>query len=111
RHAAARVVEIAKHDRVRRTRLLARRLNLAVADRPIVLYRFDSRAVDPLHAVRALLHHAAAADADVGIASKLQARRVPVLVEEKIESPYLVRAVVRAVPRPDTAVVHHVVQP
>src|SRR5438876_12207075 len=51
RHAAAPIVEIAKHDRVRRTRLLARRLNLAVADPPIVLFRLDSRAVDPLHAV------------------------------------------------------------
>src|SRR5205814_1822934 len=55
--------------------------------------------------------HAAASYGDVGIPPQLQARRVPVLVEEEIEAADLVRAVIRAVARADTAVVDHVVQP
>ena len=71
----------------------------------------DFRRVDALHAVRALFHDAAAAHGDVGIASELQAGRVPVLIEQEVEAANFVRAVVRAVPRADTAVVDHVVQP
>ena len=71
----------------------------------------DLRRVDPLHAVGALLHHAAAAHGDVGVAPQLQARRVPVLIEQEVEAADLVGTVVRAVARADAAVVDHVVQP
>ena len=73
--------------------------------------RVDLRLVDALHAVGALFHHAAAAHGDVGVAPELQARRRPVLIEQEVEAADLVRAVVRAVARADTAVVDHVVQP
>ena len=45
-----------------------------------------------------------------GIAQRLEARRRPVLVEQEVEAPHLVGAVVRAVARADAAVVDHVVQ-
>src|SRR5215218_10423230 len=56
RHAAARIVEVAEDDRVGRTGLLARGLDLAIGDAALALLRFDPRLVDPLHAVGALLH-------------------------------------------------------
>src|SRR5437868_1012985 len=108
--AARRIVEIAEHDRVGRTGLLACGLDFAVANAPVLLFRFDPRAVDSLHAVRAFLHHAAAADGDVGIPAKLQARCVPVLIEEEIEAADFVGTVVLTVPRADAAVVDHVVE-
>src|SRR6185312_1170001 len=97
--AAVRIVDVAEDDRVGRARLLARGLDLPVADSAIVLLRLDLRAVDPLHAVRALLHHAAAADRDVGIARELEARRRPVLIEQEVEAADFVRTVVLAVAR------------
>src|SRR5262249_39937918 len=111
RDAAARIVEVAEHDRVSRARLLTRRLDLAVGYPAVPLLRFDLCGVDALHAVGAFLHHAAAANRDVGIPTELQARRVPVLIEKEVEASDFVRAVVGAVARTDTAVVHHVVQP
>ncbi len=46
--------------------------NLAVADRPVLPCRLRSRASrDPLHAIGAFLHHAAAAHRHVGIAQQL----------------------------------------
>ncbi len=66
--------------------------------------------VDALHAVGALLHHAAAADRDVRVPERVVALRIPVRIEQEVEAPDLVRAVVRAVPRADAAVVDHVVQ-
>src|SRR5207248_5671945 len=66
-------------------------------------------ATDPLHAVRALLHHAARADRDARVV--LERAAVVVLVAEPVEPPHLVRAVVRAEPRADAAVVDHLVEP
>src|SRR5262249_5370003 len=57
RDAAVRVVQIAEDDRFRRTRLLTRRLNLAVSDPPVLFLRIDPDASDSLHAVGALFHH------------------------------------------------------
>src|SRR5690606_12484287 len=70
--AALRIVQIAEHDRVGRADLLAGRPDVAVADLPPFRLRIDPRLVDALHAVGALLHHAAAADRHVGIALRLQ---------------------------------------
>ena len=70
----------------------------------------DARVVDALHAVRALLHDAAAAHGDVGVEHHLEHVRLRILVEREVEAPHLVRAVVRAVPGADAAVVDHVVQ-
>ena len=110
RHAAVRVVDVAEHDRVGRARRLARRHHLAVANLAIVELGRHARVVDALHAVGALLHHAAAADGDVGVALQLEAGRVEVLIQQEVEPPHLVGAVVRAVARADAAVVDHVVQ-
>ncbi len=73
--------------------------------------RSISRLANPLHAVAALLHHAAAAHGDVGVVLHPQRLGFEVGVFQKIEPPHLVGAVVRAKPRADAAVVDHVVQP
>src|SRR5258706_4672118 len=105
------IVHVAEDDRIRRARLRARGGELAIADRAVFFFRLDAALGNALHAVGALLHHAARAHADFRVAHHLELRRRPVLVEEEVETPYLPRAVVRAIPRPDAAVVHHVVQP
>ena len=57
----------------RGTGLLAGGHDLAVADRAVLALRASiSRRVDALHAVGALLHHAAAADRHVGVAPELE---------------------------------------
>src|SRR6185503_7649357 len=61
------------------------------------------------HAVRALLHHAAIAHGDVRVGAEL-AERIVRLEIEPVEPADLVRAVVRAEPRADAAVVGHLVQ-
>src|SRR5581483_3696768 len=66
--------------------------------------------VDSLHAIGTLLHDAAAAHADVGIAHQLQAGRLKILEQVEIESPHLVRAIVRAVAGAHAAVVDHIIQ-
>src|SRR5262245_16316847 len=81
RHARVRVVQVAEDDGVGRAGRGAGGYDLAVADLPILALGVDARVVDPLHAVRALLHDAAAPDGDVGVAQRLEVRRVPVLEE------------------------------
>src|SRR5207245_1929324 len=63
-----------------------------------------------LHAVCAFFHDPAAAHADVGIAHHLVLRRLPVLEEQEVEAPDLIRTIVRAVARAHAAVVDHVIQ-
>src|SRR3989442_15878292 len=55
-NAGVPVVEIAEHDRFGRTRLRARRDDVAVAYVPILEARLILSAADALHAERALLH-------------------------------------------------------
>src|SRR5205807_10291019 len=107
---ALRIIDVAEDDGVRRARLLAGRADLAVANAALLLFGLDLRGVDALHAVRALLHDAAAPYRHVRIAAALQAFARPVGEEVPVEAANLVRTVVRAVPRADAAVVHHVVQ-
>src|SRR5437763_1237130 len=108
--AARRVVQVAEDYGLGRARLLARGLYLAVSDFVAALLRLDLCELDALDAVGALLHHAARAHTDFGVAHHLVAGRVPVLIEEEVEAPDFVRAVVRAVARADAAVVDHVVR-
>ena len=89
---------------------LAGGLDFAVAHLAVLLFRVDLGGVDALHAVGALLHHAAAAHRHVRIAQQLQARRFVIGEQEEIEPPHLVGAVVGAVARAHAAVVDHVVQ-
>src|SRR4030095_13437185 len=75
------------------------------------LLRRHATLVDPLDAVRALLHHPTLAHRDVRVGEQRQDRALLVgvpLVE--IEAPHLVGAVVRAVLRADAAVVRHLVE-
>ena len=70
RDPAVRVVQVAEDDRLGRARRLAGGHDLAVADRPALAFSASMRAgADALHAVGALLHHAAAAHRHVGVAS------------------------------------------
>src|SRR3954462_3075455 len=110
RDARFRIVEIAEDDRVGRAGRGAGGDHFTVLDAAVLALGVDARVVDALDAVGALLHHAAAADGHVRVAQRLEARRLPVLVEQEVEAPHLVGAVVRAVARADAAVVDHVVQ-
>src|SRR5262245_35336103 len=58
RHAALRIVEVAEHDCVRRTRLLTRGLDVAVLDPAAGALAFDARLLDALHAEGAFFHDA-----------------------------------------------------
>src|SRR5579859_2536775 len=79
-HPAGLIVLVAEDDRVRGARLLARRHNLPVAYRPVLLVRHNLYRFDALDAVRALLHYAAGTNGDIRIAHELQALRVIVRV-------------------------------
>src|SRR5205807_3060769 len=81
-----------------------------VTDLPTVELGGNARLADALHAVGALLHHATAPDRDVRIALRPEALRIPVLIQQEVEAAHLVRAVVRAIPCADAAVVDHVVE-
>src|SRR5262249_31591790 len=58
------IVEIAKHDGIGWAYLLAGGQDLSVTNVAILAFGVDSRLIDPLHAVGALLHDAAAPNAD-----------------------------------------------
>src|SRR5690349_4729950 len=103
RYAALWIVEIAEHDRRRRTGLGARRLDRAVRDRLVLRLRRRLRGPDALHAEGALLHHADFTHRDVGIELQVQ-RLVPLGVEE-VEEAHVVGAGVPAIARTDAAVV------
>src|SRR5262245_7392957 len=108
---ALRVVDVAEDDGLGRADLLAGGLDLPFLDRPVLVLGVDAGAVDALDAVRALLHDPAAAHGDVGVARHLEGLGRPVLIEEKVEAPDLVGAVVRAVAGAHAPVVDHVVEP
>src|ERR1019366_6485912 len=112
RDLARLIVLIAEDDRVRRARLLARGHNFAVPNRPVLLVRRDLRCFNALHAVAALLHHTARTHRDIRIAHELRALRavIRIAVQQEVEAPYLVHAVVRAIPSAHAAVVDHQVQ-
>jgi len=60
-------VDVAEEDRLGRTGCLAGGYHLAVSHRPVLALGGDTGRRNPLHAIRALLHHPAAADRDVWI--------------------------------------------
>src|SRR6266568_7439593 len=111
RHRATGIVHVSEDDGFRRAGLLAGGLDLAFPDGPPLVPGVDAGSADPLHAVGALLHDPAAAHGHVGVAHHLESGGGPVLVQEEVEAPHLVGAVVRAVARPHAAVVDHVVEP
>src|SRR5690606_21604791 len=105
-------VEVAEDDRLGRAGRLAGGDDLHVGDAPVLVRGLDAGLGDALRAVRALLHHAAAAHGHVGVVRQRQRRRgrVELRVLQVVETPDLVGAVVRAVARADAAVVDHHVQ-
>ena len=110
RYPAVGIVHVAEDDRLGRAGLLARGHDLAVANVAVFLVGLDLGFLDALHAVAALLHHAARAHGHIGIAHQLQALGLVVGEEQEVEAPHLVGAVVRAVARAHAAVVDHHVQ-
>src|SRR5205807_1120756 len=110
RNFALGVMDVAEDDSAGWTRGLTRSYHVAVAHRAILKLRGDLTGPDALHAIGALLHDAAAAHADFGIAQRAQALGREVRVLQKVEAADLVRTVVRAIARADAAVVDHVVQ-
>ncbi len=114
RDAAVLIVQIAEFDRLSRTGLLAGRHDVPVGQIPALTLGVDLPVLDPLHAVGALLHHAARPHRDFRIHGQLHqlvaGTRHTLGVVEIVETPHLVRAVVGTVPRTDAAVVDHVVQ-
>src|SRR5205823_5582296 len=104
RDAAVRVVKIAKDNCVGGTGLCTGRCDVAVAKGAAVTLGVELARLDPLDAKRALLHHAGAADGDIGV--ELFAKRRRPAVSRPIEPAHFVGAVVRAEPRPDAAGVH-----
>src|SRR5690606_8227144 len=112
-HAAVRIRDVSKYDGLGRAGLRAGRGDDAVGH--ALLARDLGVApggVDALHAVGALLHDAAGAHGHVRVEGELaHLGHARLLVEvEEVEATHLVRAVVRAVPRADAAVVDHVVE-
>src|SRR4030095_3181743 len=110
RDAAGCIANIAKLDGRGGTGLLAGSLDVAVTKLAPGELRLDLPPIDPLHAVRALLHHAARTNRDVGVHGELQniGRVLGEVVE--IEVTHLVGTVVRAVAGPDAPVVDHHVE-
>src|SRR4030095_7478218 len=110
RDAAGCIANIAKLDGRGGTGLLAGGLDVAVTKLAPGELRIDLAPIDPLHAVRALLHHAPRSNRDVGVHGELQdVGRVLGEVEE-IEATHLVGTVVRTVTGPDAPVVDHDVE-
>src|SRR6185312_7959173 len=104
------VIDVAEDDGVGRAGLLASCHDFAIAYLAVVLVGIDFDFVDALHTVAALLHDAAAANRDVGVAHQLQAWRFKVGEEQEIEPPDFIRAVVGAVTGAHAAVVDHHVE-
>src|ERR1700733_4578223 len=104
------VIQIPENDRRSRASLLASRHHFAVANRTILLVRFDSGRGNALHAVAAFFHHAARAYGNIGIARKLEAVCFVIGVEQEIEPQHLVGAVVGAIAGAHAAVVDHGVE-
>src|SRR5579862_5275585 len=97
RHAALGIVDVAEYNSLGGTSLSAGRRDFAIGNPAVLLLGLDFDNVDPLDAIGALLHHAAAADGDVGVAEAVQAGRAPIRIQQEVEAPYLVRAIVGAV--------------
>src|SRR5439155_25424956 len=110
RDPAGSVANVAELDGRGGTGLLAGGPDVAVMNLVPRKLRVDLRAIDPLHAVRALLHHAPRTNRDVGVHRELHnVGRVLGEVEE-IKAAHLVGTVVRAVASPDAPVVDHDVE-
>src|SRR5438132_2616534 len=103
-HLALRIGHVAEVDRPRGAGGLAGGDHVAVGQRPAARLGVLARPRDALDAVAALLHHAALAHRDIGIALRLERLGRGIGPREEVEAAHLVRAVVRAEARADAAV-------
>src|SRR5690606_21474761 len=108
-HGCVFVLEGAELNGAGRARLLTGRDHFTGPNRRAFDAGANLRRADALHAVRAFLHHAALPHGDLGISLHARGRLVA-RVLEVVEAADLVGTVVRAEPRPDAAVVDHLVQ-
>ena len=101
------VPNVAKHDRLSRTALLARRNDLSVTDVATFFERSPIfRITNALHAKGTLLHDAIRADGNVWVPLPgHRLRHIFVRVPIPVEDPNLIGAVVGTVSRADTTVV------
>src|SRR5262245_24478621 len=111
RHPAGWIVDITKNNRPRWTGGLTGGDYLTITDGAVFELGLNAGSADTLHTVRAFFHNAAGTHRDLGIVQQLQARRVIVGILQKVKASYLIRTVVGAVARANTAVVDHVVEP
>src|SRR5258708_10347917 len=84
-HATARIINVAKDNRLSWTYLLASGHNFAVKDRPPVALGFDLAGLNALHTICAFFHYAPAADGHIGVMHQLEASRVVVGILIKVE--------------------------
>src|SRR6185436_2593240 len=110
-HTTIRIVDIAKHNRLRWASGLTRCDNFSIANLSIFFFCGNARSIDALHTIGAFFHDTATADTDVGIALHLNRRGIPILEEVEVETSDFVWAIIRAIPCTHTTVVHHVIQP
>src|SRR5437667_5051371 len=82
-HAAVRIICVAENDGFSRARRFAGGDDFGVADVAVLLFGFDAHVVDALDAVSTLLHDAAAAHGDFGIAQQLERGRLAVLATQE----------------------------
>src|ERR1017187_3659745 len=94
RYTALGIVDIAEHDGLCRAGLRASGRDFAIGDAAVLLFGFNLDGVNALNAVGAFFHHAAAAYGDVRIADALEALCIPIRIQQEIEAPHLVRAVI-----------------
>ena len=120
------VMQIAEFDRLRRTCILASAGNFVWSNRSSFVFRLDFRILDSLDAVRAFFHYTPTSDCHFWIhhqvlqvtvagrhfvGSGIFDQRYCIGVIEIVKATNLVGAVVATIPRPNTPVVNHVVEP
>src|SRR5205814_1684731 len=85
------VRNVSKCQSVCGTRLLACGHEFAVADQAILFEGGNPRSVDPLNAIRAFLHDAAAAYGDIRVVQEFQRGSIPFRILKEIEVPDFAR--------------------
>src|SRR6267142_1914886 len=118
RDTAAGIFQIAEHNGLRGARLLAGGLYVAIGERAHALERLVFRQLNPLDAEAALFHDAPGADENIGVQHHAAQRAFHVEIEFRIfgvvvpvEAAHLIRTVVGAVARSDTAVIDLLIEP
>src|SRR5690606_12200642 len=120
RNLRFRIIDIAKDNCARRTSDLAGRLDLAILNGSPLFLRVELAQLNTLYTEGALLHNTAGTNCDLRVQYHLTQHRVHggihileltvIVILEPVEATYLVRAVVRTIPRTYATIVRHLVQ-